>query len=549
MYTTVETKENETTQTITPPAPRRGGIPVVALLPLVLVASGIAYFVGRGASPTPPPAATREAKSEGTKPADAATSGLITLSPDAGKTAGIQTVTVKLLPLAQTLSAPGIVTVAPDRGATVTPPVSGTLIELFAQPGDTVKAGQRLALLDSPEVAQAHAAVREAEAKIAEARSAVQSAEAGVEQTRTKAASAQSALSRQKELAASGQLAQPSLQAAQNALSEAQAARKAADTSLALARSVATRAQRLFDAQIAPRAELEQAQAAVAQAEAQSERAKQQVAIAQTALARERRVYGSGLLNRQAVQGAAAELAAAQGEVRQSQKQAQSARTALSGTIVTERAALANLRALEGSGHASGGAGRIALHAPIAGTIAERRVTLGQAVERASVLFTVQNLSLVTVVASVPEADAAKVRPNAPVTVTVAAYPRTVFTGVVQSVGSAVDEKTRALPVRCLVRNPQGALKPEMFARVSLETGATRSSIAVPDAAVDEDGEDRFVYVAVEGGFEKRKVITGKTVGGMVEIASGVKAGERVVMDGMFVVKSESKKNKLKGDD
>ena len=558
MNTNLENKENQPpavgvehspVQAATPHPVRRGGVPLAALVPLVLVASGIAYFVGRGAVSPPPPATTQEASIEEGKAADSASGGLITLSPDAEKTAGIQTATVKSLPLAQTLTVPGVVEVAPNKGAAITPPVAGKVIELAAQPGDTVSAGQLLARLDSLEVAQAHAAVREADSRVAEAKAAVQSAEAGLEQARTKAVSAQSALSRQKELAASGQLSQPSLQAAQNTLAEAQASKKEADAALALARSVASRAERLFNAQIAPRAELEQAQTAVEQAEAQAEKASQQVTVAQTALTRERRVFGSGILNRQAVQGSAAELAAAQGDVRQAQKQVQSARTALSGAIVAQNAAVANLSAVEGSGHAEGGAGRIALHSPIAGTIAERRVSIGQAVERASTLFTVQNLSLVTVVASVPEANAAQVRVGSAVSVTVTAYPKTVFTGVVQSIGGAVDEKTRALPVRCLVRNSGGVLKPEMFARVSLGTGGTRAALAVPDAAVDEDGEERFVYVAADGGYEKRTITVGKTVGGRTEIVSGVKEGEKVVTDGMFVVKSESKKSELKEEE
>jgi cobalt-zinc-cadmium efflux system membrane fusion protein len=133
--------------------------------------------------------------------------------------------------------------------------------------------------------------------------------------------------------------------------------------------------------------------------------------------------------------------------------------------------------------------------------------------------------------------------------VTVVAYPKATFTGIVQSIGSAVDEKTRALPVRCLVRNPGGLLKPEMFARVSLATGAIRTALTVPDAAVDEDGEERFVYVAMEGGYQKRTVTTGQVMGNRIEILSGVKAGEKVVTDGVFVLKSESKKDELKEEE
>src|SRR4029078_4097441 len=126
----------------------------------------------------------------------------------------------------------------------------------------------------------------------------------------------------------------------------------------------------------------------------------------------------------QAVQTAEADLRAAEGDVRQARKQEQAAQTAQEGTRSALGAARVSLRALEGTGHAPGGAGRIALYSPFDGVIARRDVTTGQAVEGSSDLFTVQNLDNVAVEANVPEASVARIRIGTPVTVTVAAYPK-----------------------------------------------------------------------------------------------------------------------------
>jgi cobalt-zinc-cadmium efflux system membrane fusion protein len=286
------------------------------------------------------------------------------------------------------------------------------------------------------------------------------------------------------------------------------------------------------------------------QAQNRVDQAKNRVSLAQQTLEREQKVFRGGLLNRQAVQTAEAEVQAAEGGIRQARKEEQATQTSLNGARSGLAGAKASLRAVEGNGHSEGGAGRISLYAPISGTIATRGATLGQAVERSSELFTIQNLQTVIVEASVPEANVARVRVGAPVTVTVPAYPNARFTGVVQSIGSGVDEKTRALPVRCLVQNKGGALRPEMFARVTLATGGRSQALTVPDAAVDEDGDKRFVYVQTGADtYVKREVKVGRISGTTVEILEGVKPGENVATDGLFVLKSESKKDELKGDE
>lgn len=501
--------------------------------------------------------------------------GLIKLSPDAIKTAGIRLEAARIAPVGESLSAPGTVEVSPNRAAKITPPAPGKIVRLLANLGQWVRAGQPLAVLDSFEVAQAHAAERQAEANLQQAQAALQTAqaetaqaqagvrqaEAEVQQARTKQASAETVLERQRELASAGAFSQPTLQAAQAALSEAQSQLLQAQTELQSHLLVLQRAERLFKEELISRSELEQAQLEHRQDQARVEQDQARVAIATQTLEREKRVFSGDLLTRREVQTAEAEVRAAQGEVqrarqgvlraqqdvRKAEKEVQAARTALRGAESGLSAARANLYALEGSGHTEGSGGLITLKAPIAGVITERNTSIGEAVERTSTLFVIENLNTVLVNANVPEKDVARVRVGQPVEVTVPAYPDQRFTGVVQSMAGRVDEKTRSLTVRCLVENSAGRLRPEMFARVFLGIGAHKNALTVAASALNAVDGKRIVYVEEDGGYEKREVGVGRTTGGRVEILSGVKPGERVVIAGVFVLKSEGKKAELKG--
>lgn len=497
---------------------------------------------------------------------------VIKLSPEAIKIAGIRVETVRLVPIGESLTVPGTVEVSPNRAAKITPPAPGKIVRILANLGDTVRTGQPLVVLDSFEVAEARAKVREAESGVRQAEAAMQTAQAEVDQARasvaqaqaelqqarTKQASAETALARQKELAAAGAFSQPTLQAAQSELSEAQSELLKAQTDLQLHTILLQRAERLFKEELISRSELEQAQFEHRQDQTAVERAQTRVAFAKQALEREQKVFKGDLLTKQAVQTAEAEVRAAQGDVlkalqsvsraqqdvRRAEKGKQVARTALRGAQTALSAARDNLYALAGAEHQGS---LLTLSAPIGGTITERHAALGEAVERATTLFLIENLNTVMVSASVSEKDVARVRVGQPVEVTVSAYPRQRFSGVVQSIAGRLDEKTRTLPVRCLVENPGRRLKPEMFAKVSLTIGRRTNALTVPLSALEEDGERRFVYVQQEDGFKRQEVKIGRRTQTAVEVINGLKSGERVAVEGVFVLKSEAKKEELKG--
>ena len=474
--------------------------------------------------------------------------GLITIEPAALRNAGIRVKLAALSPMPEAITVPGTVEANPSRVAKITPPVPGKVTHLFVGRGDQVRTGQPLAVLDSTDVAQVRAAVRDAGLGVGQAQAGVQTARAQVGQAQAKRENAQITLDRQRKLAQAGAFSQAPLQAAQSELSQAQSELAQAQTDLQTQTAAAQRAQRLYQSLIVSKSELEQAQAQRSQSQARVAQATTRVALAKQSLAREQTVSGGDLLSKQAVQTAEADLRSAQADVQTALGGEQVAQTALNTARGRVGAARSNLYALGGGGNTEGEGGQITLRAPFTGIVTDLFTSLGETVERSTALLAISNTTTVLVQANVSEQGVARVRVGQPVQVTVAAYPGTSFPGVVQSLGSRVDDKTRTLPVRCLVENRDGRLKPSMFASVALTTEKTRQALAVPSSAIDEDGAQRFVYVAKEGGYERRAVQVGRTAKSQAQILSGLRPGERVAVAGVFVLKSESKKSGMKGD-
>lgn len=555
----------------------------LGLISLILLVT-VSFFAGRHRPPVTTGAAEQASGAKSDGPAKVEPGGdagklpeAITLSPEARKTAGITVEPVQLAPGGDTLSVPGTIEFNPNKGARVTPPVSGKLVRIMVGLGTSVRAGEPLAVMDSFDIAQAQAAVHQAAAAVQQAQAALPTAAAGIEQARAGVAQAQAglesarsrersariALQRQTALAQTGAFSQPSLQAAQQELSEAQSQLLQSETDLQAHTVVLQRAERLFNEQLIARADMEQAQLDQRQDQAKVERAQQRAALASQALQREQRVFRGDLLTKGAIQGAEADLRAAQADVqkavqevfsaqqqvRRSLTEEQAARTTLQGALSSASSARGNLSSLAGAGRLQNLAGQITLYAPISGVITERHATQGEAVERSSTLFVIANLTAVTVEASVPERDVARVHVGESVSVSAAAYPARSFPGVVEGIGSQLDEKTRALPVRCLVENRDGLLKPEMFALVTLASRSATRIPAVPSSAVEEDGPRRYVYVETEGGYARREVRVGPPRGEIIPVLVGLRPGEHVVTQGVFILKSERLKSQLKGDD
>jgi len=188
-----------------------------------------------------------------------------------------------------------------------------------------------------------------------------------------------------------------------------------------------------------------------------------------------------------------------------------------------------------------GGRTVLVLRAEHDGVVIEKAARTGMRFMPGEALYQLADLGHVWLVASVFEQDLALVRPGMAATATLGAYPGRSFGGRIAFVSPVLQPETRTVQVRIELANADGALKPAMYASVDIAAGHTAPTLAVPDAAVIDSGTRRLVLVNRGGGsFEPRTVRTGVRGGGYTEILEGIRDGDPVVVDGNFLIDSES---------
>lgn len=177
--------------------------------------------------------------------------------------------------------------------------------------------------------------------------------------------------------------------------------------------------------------------------------------------------------------------------------------------------------------------------APIGGTVTDRQVGVGQYIQAgaSNPVYTIGDLSTVWLIANARERDAPLMRRGAPVEVRVLAFPDRLFNARLAYVAPSIDPVTRRLAVRAEVGNPDAVLKPEMFASFSIATGSDSTSPGVPESAVVYEGDAARVWVFEnDGTIALRPIRAGRTRQGMVEVVTGLTAGEQVVTAGTLFI-------------
>ncbi len=224
-------------------------------------------------------------------------------------------------------------------------------------------------------------------------------------------------------------------------------------------------------------------------------------------------------------------------EARAAVTEAEAARTVASG-------------ALKQFAGAEGGSG-LMLRAPVAGTVIDRDVVVGQLADPSKTLFRIGDLSKLWLVAHVFERDAVRVQIGTTGTATFAALPGKTVEGKIVWIGREVEIASRTVPVRLEVPNTDGVLRPGMSASVSVPVGESGGQVvAVPIAAVQRVADKWSVFVPRgPGQFEAKPVGRGRDLGGEVEILSGLTPGDEVVVDGAFLLKAEFDKARGEGGD
>ncbi len=355
--------------------------------------------------------------------------GLVHMEPAQQRTVGLKLAAVTRREITEPVRVAG--TVAFDQGhvAVLRPFAQGRVVRLLAQPGDPVRAGQPLATLYMP-------ALADSQASLAAARAAVGQAQADL-------AVARDALRRGEILAADGALS---------------------------------------------RAEAERRRLAVAQAQA-------------------------GLLTQRA------RAAALEGEIRR-----------------------------EGAGPAPGMA---TLAAPIDGVVVSVGITPGELVDVAGDAFTVADLSVVLVLAQIPEASVHLLAVGNPARVTLPAESQgsgRAWAGTVAALGAALDTNARTLPARIRLPNPDAALRAGMQVEVTLTSDRGRSGLVVPAAAIQLVGNRRVAFTSAgDGRYQSHDLRIGVERPDWAEVQSGLSLGDQVVTQGSFALKALLQKSLLDG--
>ena len=172
------------------------------------------------------------------------------------------------------------------------------------------------------------------------------------------------------------------------------------------------------------------------------------------------------------------------------------------------------------------------IYAPLPCVVKEKKVSIGDFVRVGTQIFILIQSNPIKLQFAVPEKDVGKLKTGQDALLKVDAFPGKEFRGKVSIIYPSLEEKTRTLLVEALVPNPGNALKPGLFVKVMLYTGAERDTVVIPITSLLYEADKIKVFV-VEGDRAKQRLIkVGSKYGELMEVVEGVKEGEKVVIAG-----------------
>lgn len=176
---------------------------------------------------------------------------------------------------------------------------------------------------------------------------------------------------------------------------------------------------------------------------------------------------------------------------------------------------------------------RTTVRAPFGGVVGQRFVSVGDYVTTNTPLLTLQSVNPQHVVIDVPERHAVSLRRGQTVEFTVAAQPERTFTAQVDFIDPVVQDENRTILVKARAPNGDRVLMPGMFVEARLATGSRPGAVLVPEDAVQPLRTGNVIWTMVDGRASRRLALLGTRSRGMVEVLSGVEAGEKVVVGGL----------------
>ena len=191
---------------------------------------------------------------------------------------------------------------------------------------------------------------------------------------------------------------------------------------------------------------------------------------------------------------------------------------------------------------AAGGRARLTVRTPVSGFVLSRDGVQGQTVDSEHVIAVVGDLDRAYFLARLFEKDLAKIEVGASAEVRLNAYPKEAFEAKVETIGRQLDPAARTVTARILVHNKADRLKVGLFGTARVVIGAaaspTRRVVVSLGAVTDVAGKTVAFVLQADGDYEIHPVTVGRSAGGRVEILSGLRVGEAVVVDGVFTLKS-----------
>jgi membrane fusion protein, heavy metal efflux system len=495
----------------------------------------------------------------------------VTIDAATAQSLGIKVAPVQRQKLPIEIVATGQIELLPNQKVEITSPIKGKILQLLVQPGAKVKAGQAVATMTSPELGDLRVASQEkkneAAASLQQAQAEFQLAQEGYrridqiakadrEQALSQLAAAQSRLSREQQLVKSGalvqvaktnyqrqqQISKTEIDAAQYAVNFA-SARYQQDIKLANSGAVTRRQALESQARLAEaRATLAKAlnQPGLIQAETELRKAENDLPLRELREAEKQVAEARGQLakavNQRSLIEADSQLRKAKFAILAAQN-----RPALSSPTYHSR--------IGQLGNIDNQNGVITVKSPIDGTVAVRAaspeenqdITTGQSVPEAGAkIMTITDDRQVLATINIYEKDLARVKTGQDATVKVG---NEVFNGTVSRIGTAVEGQSRVIPVQVAISNSGDSLKSGMYAELRLVTDeSTAPAIAVPSASVIEAEGKKIVYVQNDNTYQAVNVQLGQTVGDLVEVKSGLFAGDQVVTQRAMQIYAQSLK-------
>ena len=213
------------------------------------------------------------------------------------------------------------------------------------------------------------------------------------------------------------------------------------------------------------------------------------------------------------------------------------AQSALQEAEIAVRNASQKLAAVGAAG-STGALNRFEIRAPLAGTVVEKHLSLGEAVKEDASIFTVSDLSSVWAEFAVAPKDLDTVRVGQRVIVSSTAFDSKAE-GTISYVGALLGEQTRTARARVTLTNPNGAWRPGLFVTVAVLGEDQSVPLAIDAQAVQTIDNEPMVFKAVPGGFVATPLKLGRADGRRVEVLSGLQPGDAYAASNTFVLKSE----------